>query len=704
LIRKARKYLPLFTLGLSTISTQVIYLRKFMDVFYGNELIIGIILTNWMLLTGLGAWLSKRSVVKNNTPPFQVLAFLGLGIIPAMTVAGIVACRIWLFPSGSMVGLYPLLLFSFIIQAPYCLLSGWLFPVLTSQLELHSDFQVSRAYLVESLGSFMAALVFNTLLLFFLPTFAILFLLFLINLFQAWDINKAPKKIFSLYYFGGIFLVFTAVLILLSPDKNLTTLFYRGQKVLESKESPYGNLVVTESSGQKNFYENGLPLFASNDAISREESVHYALLQHPDPKKVLLISGGISGQISEILKYPVEKVDYLEINPWILKLGMTNGLIPGDKRVHILAADARLWLQTTNEQYDAVLIQLPDPVTAQINRYFTHDFFRSLLKNLTHEAVVSISLRSTSDYMNPISREINSLVYNSLLFSFKHVTIVPGSRNYFLASDATLSLKIDSLADLRNINNDYVNSAYLQGDLLTARSKEIQSHLDEKVNLNRDFQPRAYFEETRLWLSAFKSPWWISAAVIMVLLAAYFYRSKRSQVSLFVTGFTASSVSFLLMMAFQSLFGYLYLVSGILISLFMLGLALGCFFHPWLWKKGYSPSPAWYQVYFGGFVILFLMVLLGNNKITDSKEVLMAIFFLISLVNGFLTGLQFSEVTAASEEKPGIVASKIYSADLLGSALGMLLVSAFLFPVAGLVWLCLGLGLINFVVGFIMFE
>ena len=43
-------------LGVSSIVTQIVTLREFLSVFAGNELVIGIILGNWLLLTGLGSY------------------------------------------------------------------------------------------------------------------------------------------------------------------------------------------------------------------------------------------------------------------------------------------------------------------------------------------------------------------------------------------------------------------------------------------------------------------------------------------------------------------------------------------------------------------------------------------------------------------------------------------------------------------------
>jgi hypothetical protein len=45
----------LIVLGFTTILSQLIVIREFLNVFQGNELIIGMILSIWMLLTAAGS-------------------------------------------------------------------------------------------------------------------------------------------------------------------------------------------------------------------------------------------------------------------------------------------------------------------------------------------------------------------------------------------------------------------------------------------------------------------------------------------------------------------------------------------------------------------------------------------------------------------------------------------------------------------------
>ena len=50
-------------LGFSAIVTQTILVREFLSVFSGNELVIGVVLANWMILTGFGISLSTTIAV-----------------------------------------------------------------------------------------------------------------------------------------------------------------------------------------------------------------------------------------------------------------------------------------------------------------------------------------------------------------------------------------------------------------------------------------------------------------------------------------------------------------------------------------------------------------------------------------------------------------------------------------------------------------
>ncbi len=50
-----------------------------------------------------------------------------------------------------------------------------------------------------------------------------------------------------------------------------------------------------------------------------KEVAHFPLLAHPDPREVLLIGGGVAGDVRETLKHPVSSVTYVELDPLLIE-------------------------------------------------------------------------------------------------------------------------------------------------------------------------------------------------------------------------------------------------------------------------------------------------------------------------------------------------------------------------------------------------
>lgn len=103
-----------------------------------------------------------------------------------------------------------------------------------------------------------------------------------------------------------------------------------------------------------------------------------------------------------------------------------------DEKINIISKDARLFVKGTKQDYDVVIIDLPDPSTAQINRFYTIEFFRELKEKLNKNAVVSLSLISTVNYINEEARQLNSVLYKTLKQVFANVISgIVVSRNNF---------------------------------------------------------------------------------------------------------------------------------------------------------------------------------------------------------------------------------------------------------------------------------
>ncbi|MBL7138652.1 MAG: hypothetical protein ISS17_07755 [Bacteroidales bacterium] len=675
----------LFGLGFISISTQIYLLREFLFVFQGNELVFGVVLANWMLVTGFGAFIGRFAQQMKDRESFLLFLMLLLAMIPVLTVVKLDVWRSVVFPTGSMVGLRDIFYSSLLLQTPVCFLSGFLFTSLTSILPKKAGRNpLGGAYAVESLGSMISGGLVNFIFLWTMDSFPamnIISTVFLgcVILFAFSQQNLLPKIVIPLIS-GGIILGLYSV----SFSNFSLSLLFEDQEVIVDKETPYGRVIVTEQHGQYNVFENGVLLFSSGNVIRDEESVHFAMVQHDHPERVLLVSGGLSGAIPEILKYRPLRVDYVELNPALIDITSTLGGLVADTRVRYITADARRYITHTNNLYDVVLINLPEPSTLQLNRYYTDEFFGVLKQRMDSGGVLSLSLPTGSDYVSQEAGKLNSSIFYTLKNHFQHVCILPSGQNFFLASDDSLDLAIPSLIIRKGIQTDYVNPYYFDEQLLQDRSRFVMGKLSEESGINYDFHPVAYFYQQAYWLSYFRQNYTLIGGIISLLLVLSFLSINRVNAGIFAAGFTASSTEIILLLGFQITFGFVYQALGVLIMVFMLGLALGAASRKILFRESYPRNYLLLQLLMATFVIVILMFIALVPFLELQDYMIFTTFLILAFGIAFLTGLVFSFAALISKGGVEKVTASNYAVDLYGSALGALLTAVILLPLIGI--------------------
>lgn len=698
--------LAVLSLGITSIIAQIVLLREFLSVFYGNELVIGIILANWMVLTGLGAY-GGRYLSRIRLKAWLVLdSLILLGILPFLTVFLLRCLRNIVFTAGGMIDISRIISSSFVLLAPYCLVGGALFTVFAHVFsERYGTNLISGIYSWEAMGSLIGGLVFNFVMIYFLTSFQILKLIFLFNCAVGFLLALRGGLRGALY---AIPLLFTAMIVLTSVfdvDALTKRLLFRGQEILSYSDTPYGSITITEQGGQRNFFEDNVLLFSTNDPTLNEEAVHYALVQRTAPRKVLLVGGGLSGLTSEALKYGPDRVDYVEINPWLVEVGRRFSTALDDPRIRVISDDARRYARMTDQRYDAVLINVSDPVTAQFNRYYTADFFRELRRITVPGAVISLSLLENVDYYGAEARAVTSVMYGTLMSCFRNVLIVPGTtRNYLLASDDSLSIAVARLIGERAIPTVFVNRYYIDDDLLRDRSRGITAGLTERPPLNEDFRPVAYYRQVQYWLSYFKFNYWIPVGAMVAILLLALWRTTAVSFGMFTGGFAASSLEVVLLIAFQVIYGYVYHMTGLIITVFMAGLATGSLNREKLFRENHIGNYIRVQLIVGAYSLVVPFVLLRMRHADFSPLGVHAVFVALTFFLAVLIGAQFSLATAIQGKSVAAVASGVYGIDLMGSALGALAVTVYLVPLVGIVTVCFiigGVSLMGALVSFI---
>jgi spermidine synthase len=282
-----------------------------------------------------------------------------------------------------------MLLTSVVSLSVFCSISGGLFVVAARMYQqecaVSERVATSYAYLLEAAGSGLGGVLTSVLLLRFFGSLQIALMVALLNAVVATSLllGLNRRKAAAVALAGVILAVPLLTYVAPSLDRSARQRQWKGFRVLESRDTIYGNLTVVETGALRSIYDNGVILASMPDEASAEEAVHYALLEHPAPARVLLIGGAANGSIVQALEHPtLRRLDYVELDPAVVEI--FRGIAPAesvralsDARVRVHYADGRLWLRSTTETFDAIVLDLPNPQTAQLNRFYTEEFFRS---------------------------------------------------------------------------------------------------------------------------------------------------------------------------------------------------------------------------------------------------------------------------------------------------------------------------------------
>ena len=374
-------------------------------------------------------------------------------------------------------------------------------------------------------------------------------------------------------------------------------------------------------------------------------------------------------------------------------------------------------------------LMVPPPSTAQLNRFYTVEFFGEVKRALAPNGVISFAVGRYENYMGPGLARILATADRSLALSFSHTLVIPGGRVFLLGSDGPLSLEIPASLERHHIPTSLVNRHFLDAMLMPDRIADISRALTPGASLNTDLAPVLYFYHLRHWLSQFDLRIGLLQGALMVLLGLYLVRLRGASFVLFASGFTGSALEMVLLLAFQILCGSVYHQVGIIVTIFMLGLAVGAraaLFAPGTRNlrpggvlgpgvssnlaldSGDTPNSnaamgAAGPIVFGderrSLVVLALslaalsaglpLVLRGlSHSDVASVPIFKGVIALLTFALAALAGAQFPIANRIEYDHSGSGVSRLYTADFVGACLGALLASTLLIPSAGVGGLC----------------
>ena len=754
--------ISLLLMGLSSITAQIVLLRELLVSFLGNELTLGVILASWLILVAAGSFLAGKSVekVQRKLEVFVVLQLIFSVAFPFVIFLCRVFKNILLATPGEALGFAPILYSSLLILLPVTLPYGALFTYgckLYAQYTEESAASIGKVYIIETVGSMIGGLLITFLLIQYLNPFTIAFSISLLNslmsIFLLWLKPKSSKTSFQkALMILSILLSFLFGYGLFPQNSNAIHLSsilsqWRGLNVIHYENSIYGNITVTKRGEQYTFFTDGVPSITTPipDIASIEDFVHFPMLFHEKPESILILNGGAGGMIHEILKYPVKRMDYVELDPLLLKLvqefptSLTQSEL-SDKRVKIHYMDGRLFVQRTRGRFDIIFIGLSAPQSLQTNRLFSSEFFAMVKRKMNPHGILALSLPGSLTYISPELRDLNGCILDTLKSVFGSVRIIPGDVNLYLASASDFLEKITSREIItrfeeRKIQTNLVTKNYIEYRLHERWLQWFQQSMGgRKIHINSDFHPLGVFFNLSYWNALF-SPYltgifkWfggfhftltiVKIILITLLLAIIFIKNPQQSrhavtYSIFTTGLTGMIFSLAMIFTFQTFYGYLYHQIGLLVAIFMAGIAFGSFLISNRLHRLKEDSFLFLKI---EILIILFATLLPFIFMTPSSQLenkaVSSLFYTGFLVTSFLagmfTGLQFPLAVKiyldnpSKKEKIGQTVGLLYGADLFGGFFGGLLGGVFLLPLLGLKETCFMMAMIKISSGLIFF-
>ena len=733
----------LLIMGLSGIIAQIILLRELLISFLGNELTLGIILANWLILVAIGSFIIGKSVekVKRKLEIFVLFQLSFSVALPFTIYLSRIFKNILLSTPGEGLGFGPIFYSSLLILLPVTLPLGALF---TYGCKLYSQYirkdvsSIGKVYVLESIGAIIGGLLMTFLLIQYLNSFEIAFIISLTNTlistFLLWPKSGFSKAAFQkALWILSILLSFLFAYSLLPQTSNSIHQSsihsqWKNLNVIHNENSIYGNITITKRGEQFTFFTNGIPSITTPvpDIASIEDFIHFSMLSHEKPESVLILSGGAGGMIHEVLKYPVTQVNYVELDPLLLKL-VQNFSTPltqselSDKRVKIHYTDGRFFVKGTQDRFDIIFIGLSAPQELQTNRLFSVEFFATAKRKMNPNGIIVLTLPGSLTYISPELRDLNGCILDTLKSVYRSVKIIPGDVNLYLASDSSQLEKVTieemiKRLEARRIKTSLFTKSYIEYRLHERWLKWFLQSMDgRKVNINSDFRPLGVFFSLSYWNALF-SPYltgifkWfegfslqISIAfmtLFTILMAAIFIKKphlSRQSIPyvIFTTGLAGMIFNLAVIFTFQAFYGYLYHQIGLLIAIFMFGVALSSFFITQRLDRIKRDSLLFLKIeiviIFFSFLFPFVFSISSQYLEKTAISLLVyTVFLIMSFSSGAWIGLQFPLATKIYLGTParggtfGHAAGLLYGADLLGGFFGGLFGGVLLLPILGL--------------------
>lgn len=565
--------------GLLSAAVQCIFIREYLAVFSGNEFIIGLVLSLWLIATGFGSLIGQK-VLRPNTG----FAALVLIVLAVAGILGVRASRLFFMP-GELIGPLPVFVLLILTEAPFGFINGYVFGILSKSMK-----RPANPYGFESLGALAGSLI----------TF-VCTLLYVKNIFIC---ICASVPLLIIIGFKKRYVLPALAVMALMVAMDARTMHWKYNfpfsHVVYGRE---GEIAVIQGAGDTTVMLSGAVYKSTLEKPFLEQAVHVPMAQRQSHRAVLVVFD--KGHGAELAKYTGLIVDRIESEPRIAS--------PGS----IIAAPETF---NTSQRYDVILLGAAVPQTTAASRFYTTSFFRHMKSLMPDSGVFSFTLPFSENYMGPAEKKLYDVLYRTLGDVFNSVLVFPGEVYTFMASSKPFPASWKP-----RVKTQYLGSMIIPS--VTAEHMAEANKPPMAGPINTANKPFSLLLGLTLWTELFKGTTLLVAVVLGALLIALIgiLPKSRDILSIGSTGFAAGVYSVALLLLYQSTYGLLYSRISLLLIMLACGFFLGTLF------KHLRQSDL--------FIGLYCLVSLGALAIIPCPPALL--FFCAHLGIGVLCGAQF---------------------------------------------------------------
>jgi len=186
----------------------------------------------------------------------------------------------------------------------------------------------------------------------------------------------------------------------ISPDltqlHSIERVVYSGRSEFQSIE-----IIDTGSFGVCLVLDGKIQSSERDEFIYHEALVHPVMLTHPNPRNIFIAGGGEGATLREVLAHKsVGKAVMVDIDEKVIDV--CRRFLPffhqnsfDDARAVLHFADARKYLEQSNEKFDVIIIDLADPLADGPARLlYTQEFYQLAKQRLHANGIMSVQAES----------------------------------------------------------------------------------------------------------------------------------------------------------------------------------------------------------------------------------------------------------------------------------------------------------------------